>query len=67
MSKKLTPYSFDNVEDRISMLKALFPEAVHEGRLDYDTFMTLIGDECDNDTEKYRFEWKGKQASLQVA
>lgn len=67
MQDKLDGKSVDNIEMRIEELKRLFPEAVNEGRFDYDTFMTLLGDEFDNENEKYRFEWKGKQASLQLA
>lgn len=64
---KIKGKSLDNVQARIDDLKTLFPEAVNEGRLDYDTLMTLLGDEFDNEHEKYRFEWKGKQESLQLA
>ncbi|WP_019223985.1 site-specific DNA-methyltransferase, partial [Bartonella rattaustraliani] len=59
--------SYDNIEERIEELKRLFPEAVVEGRLDEDVLRTLLGDEFDNEHEKYRFEWKGKQESLKLA
>ena len=59
--------SLDNVHERIEELKRLFPEAVKEGRLDYDTLMVLLGDEFDDDSEKYQFTWKGKLDSLKLA
>lgn len=65
--KKLDGMSYDTVHERIEELKRMFPEAVHEGRLDYDMFMALLGDEFDNDSEKYQFTWKGKLDSLKLA
>ncbi len=65
--KKLDGMSLDNVRERIEELKRLFPEAVNEGHLDYDTLMFILGDEFDNEHEKYRFEWKGKLDSLRQA
>jgi len=40
--KMLDGQSFDMVHDRIESLKQLFPEAVNEGRLEYDMLMTLL-------------------------
>ncbi|MDL2238025.1 site-specific DNA-methyltransferase, partial [Christensenellaceae bacterium OttesenSCG-928-K19] len=65
--KTLDGQSFDNINARIETLKGLFPEAVNEGRLDYDTLMALLGDEFDNDSEKYQFTWKGKLDALRLA
>jgi len=65
--EKMDGLSFDNIHDRIEELKRLFPEAVAEGRLDYDTLMALLGDEFDNENEKYQFTWKGKLNSLKLA
>ncbi len=59
--------SYNSVKERIETFKRLFPEAVSEGMLDYDTLMTLLGDEFDNEHEKYRFEWKGKLNALKLA
>ncbi|MEF9972420.1 MAG: site-specific DNA-methyltransferase, partial [Clostridia bacterium] len=59
--------SRDNVRARIEELKKPFPEAVSEGRLDYDMLMALLGDDFDNDSEKYQFTWKGKLDSLRLA
>ena len=67
LMEKLDGMSLDNVHERIEELKRLFPEAVKEGRLDYDTLMVLLGDEFDDDSEKYQFTWKGKLDSLKLA
>jgi len=65
--RQLDGMSYNNVRERIEQLKEMFPEAVSEGRLDYDMFMALLGDEFDNDSEKYQFTWKGKLDSLRLA
>ena len=64
---RLDGQSFDNIRARIEELKRMFPEAVSEGRLDYDTLMALLGDEFDNENEKYQFTWKGKLNALKLA
>ena len=67
IGRELDGGSYNSVKERIEALKRLFPEAVNEGMLDYDTLMTLLGDEFDNEHEKYRFEWKGKLNALKLA
>ncbi|WP_455475854.1 site-specific DNA-methyltransferase [Bartonella sp. B17] len=66
-ANQLDGQSLDNLQDRIEEIKRLLPEAVVEGKFDEDMLRLLLGDDFDNDQEKYRFEWKGKQESLKLA
>ncbi len=67
MDKVMDGGSLDNVKELINKIKELVPEAVSEGRLDYDLLMALLGDDFDNDNEKYQFTWKGKLEALRLA
>ncbi|WP_455475855.1 site-specific DNA-methyltransferase [Bartonella sp. B17] len=66
-ANQLDGQSLDNLQERIEEIKRLLPEAVVEGKFDEDMLRLLLGDDFDNDQEKYRFEWKGKQESLKLA
>lgn len=49
----------------IEKLKALFPEAVTEGRIDFETLKSLLGESVSSSTERFTFSWNGKaQAKL---
>ncbi|MBQ2931751.1 MAG: site-specific DNA-methyltransferase [Clostridia bacterium] len=48
-------------------LKSVFPECFSEDKLDIDKLLSLCGEYISNDFEKYKFEWKGKAESLQLA
>ncbi|WP_273761011.1 site-specific DNA-methyltransferase, partial [Bartonella sp. AU16XJBT] len=54
-------------EQDIAKLKAAFPQCFAEGKLDIDQLLNLCGEYIDNDFEKFKFEWKGKGASLKLA
>lgn len=54
-------------EQDIARLKAAFPQCFAEGKLDIDRLLNLCGEYIDNDFEKFKFEWKGKIASLKLA
>jgi adenine-specific DNA-methyltransferase len=69
---KLTPadpetYSADILSDNIEHLKALFPEAVTEGRIDFDVLRQLLGSEVEDRPEKYGLNWHGKRLARQIA
>ncbi|WP_026088278.1 site-specific DNA-methyltransferase [Bartonella rattaustraliani] len=67
LKERVVGESLDNLALRIEEIKRLLPEAVVEGKFDEDMLRLLLGDDFDNDHEKYRFEWKGKQESLKLA
>lgn len=59
--------SADVVAENIAQLKALFPEAVTEGKLDFDVLRQLLGDSVDEREEKYGLNWHGKRAARLLA
>ena len=70
--KTLTPTdpgttSPDLVADNIDGLKALFPEACTEGKVDFEVLKQLLGGAIDDREEKYGLNWHGKRRARQLA
>ncbi len=59
--------SADVLAENISKLKELFPEAVTEGKLDFDVLKQLLGGVVDERDEKYGLNWHGKRRARQLA
>ena len=59
--------SADIVAAIIEALKALFPEAFTEGRIDFETLRGLLGSAIDERDEKYGLNWHGKRRARQIA
>ena len=59
--------SADLVADNVAQLKALFPEAVTEGGVDFDVLRQLLGDAVDDGEEKYGLNWHGKRRARRLA
>lgn len=53
--------SGDLVAGNIARLKALFPEIVTDGRVDFDVLRNLLGDTVEEGEERYGLYWKGKR------
>jgi len=69
---KLTPAdpetrSADILSENIASLKALFPDAITEGRIDFDVLRQLLGGEVEDRPEKYGLNWHGKRLARQIA
>ncbi len=69
---KLTPNdpetkSADIVTENLEALKALFPEAFTEGRIDFEVLKELLGGAVDERDEKYGLNWHGKRRARQIA
>ena len=59
--------SADNVDQNMEKLKALFPEAFTEGKVDFDVLRQLLGGAVDDSEEKYGLNWHGKRRARQLA
>ena len=59
--------SVDVVAKNLNRLKALFPEAFTEGRVDFQVLRQLLGDTVDEREEKYGLNWHGKRRARQLA
>ena len=70
--KKLTAndpetQSADVIAENIEYLKALFPEAFTEGKIDFEVLKQLLGCAVDEREEKYGLNWHGKRQARQLA
>jgi adenine-specific DNA-methyltransferase len=59
--------SADLIADNIDHLKALFPEACTEGKIDFEVLKQLLGGAVEEREEKYGLNWHGKRRARQLA
>ncbi len=59
--------SADIVAGNVEALKALFPDAFTEGRIDFEVLKGLLGGAVDERDEKYGLNWHGKRRARQIA
>jgi adenine-specific DNA-methyltransferase len=59
--------STDIVTGNIEALKALFPDAFTEGKIDFEVLKGLLGGAVDERDEKYGLNWHGKRRARQIA
>ncbi|MGI6767944.1 MAG: site-specific DNA-methyltransferase [Bacilli bacterium] len=64
---KLYGKSLDLEKLNIEKLKELFPQVVTEGKIDFDKLRLILGDEVEEEIEKYQFTWNGKSRSIKLA
>ncbi len=64
---KMDGLSLDLEKENINKIKELFPEAVEEGKINFDMLRAFLGDEIDDSREKYQFTWNGKAKSIKLA
>ena len=59
--------SADIVAGNIEALRALFPEAFTEGKIDFEVLKQCLGGAVDEREEKYGLNWHGKRRARQIA
>ena len=59
--------SADITAEHIATLKALFPECVTEGKIDFDVLREILGTEIEERPERYSFNWNGKSRARRIA
>lgn len=59
--------SVDQVAQNLDQLKALYPEAFTEGKVDFEILKQLLGNAIDEREEKYGLNWHGKRHARQLA
>src|SRR5664280_3341111 len=57
----------DVVAENVEQLKALFPEALTEGQVDFEVLKQVLGGVVDEREEKYGLNWHGKRRARQLA
>lgn len=60
-------HSMDVVAGNVEQLKALFPDAFTEGKIDFEVLKQLLGGEVEEREEKYGLSWHGKRRARQIA
>ena len=64
---KMDGKSLDITKENIAALKELFPEIVEEGKIDFDKLKVILGEEVDDDNERYNFTWHGKNQAIRMS
>ena len=59
--------SSDVVAENLEHLKALFPEAFTEGKVNFEVLKQLLGGAVEEREEKYGLNWHGKRRARQLA
>jgi len=59
--------SADIVAENVEQVKTLFPEAVVEGKIDFEVLKQLLGGVLEEREEKYGLNWHGKRRARQMA
>ncbi|MEL7737492.1 site-specific DNA-methyltransferase [Citromicrobium bathyomarinum] len=59
--------SGDLARENVERLKALFPQIVADGKIDFDVLRQLLGDEVEDGEERYGLNWKGKRRARAFA
>ena len=55
INSKLNGESKNIIQDNVSKLKEIFPEIVTEDKIDFDKLKLILGDNIDENPEKYSF------------
>ena len=64
---KMDGMSMNLIGENVEQLKRLFPEAVTEGKIDFEVLKALLGGEIETRQEYYKFTWNGKEAARAYA
>ncbi|MEV0165201.1 site-specific DNA-methyltransferase [Nonomuraea fuscirosea] len=59
--------SMDLTAVNLTQLKALFPEAFTEGKLNFEVLKQLLGEDVEEREEKYGLNWHGKRRARRLA
>lgn len=59
--------SGDVVAGNVARLKALFPEIVADGKVDFEVLRDLLGETAEEGDERYGLNWKGKRKARAFA
>ena len=59
--------TLDPVSDNVRRIADVFPEAIVDGRVNFEVLRQLLGDDIDVSDERYGLSWNGKQQALAIA
>jgi adenine-specific DNA-methyltransferase len=58
--------SLDIQQTQLEKLKELFPEAISEGKVDWEKLKSTLGEDITFSNERYVLNWAGKSDSFKV-
>ena len=61
---KLSGESNNIIQDNVIKLKEIFPEIVTGDKIDFDKLKLILGNNIDENPEKYNFTWPGKTQTI---
>lgn len=65
-TEKVQQLTTSALDERLENLKKLFPEFFTEGKIDIPKLQELLGEEIEENAERYRFTWAGKRDAIQL-
>lgn len=65
--EELCGKSMDLTEENLNSLKQLLPEVFTGGKIDFEKLRLVLGDEVDDNEERYEFIWNGKNNAIRIA
>ena len=72
MTDQNTPHPIDSeslnlTDHNIEQLKQLFPNVFTEGKIDFDVLKSELGEFVETESERYQFNWAGKEQAKRIA
>jgi len=64
--KAVSRESADLLTEKVDRLKEIFPEAMTEGRVDFEKLKEALGEIVDDRPERYSFTWAGKRDAIKL-
>lgn len=64
--EKVEQLTASPLDERLENLKKMFPEFFTEGKLDVPKIQELLGESIEDETERYRFTWAGRQDAINM-
>ena len=65
-SEKVEQFTPSVLDERLEDLKRIFPEFFTEGKLDVSKLREFLGEAVEEETERYRFTWAGRQDAINM-
>ena len=65
-AKKLNLQSMSITEEQKRKLRQLFPEVFNEKKIDWERLKNTLGEELDNNQERYNINWPGKAGCFRI-
>ena len=65
-SEKIEQLTASPLDERLEILRKMFPDFFTEGKLDAPKIQELLGESGEHETERYRFTWAGRQDAINI-